>query len=111
MDEVRQLTPKNMDETMAEIEENSIEARQVNHRKMDDMVGKAEYMACDMRRTTRYMKAEMKKVKAEAYERLVTEKEKLKYECHPKKIQTSIAKRSKGASIYMRMFPCLDWQE
>ena len=39
-------------------------------------------MALERRRKTCCMKAEMKKVKAEAYEFLARDMEKVKYECH-----------------------------
>ena len=64
-----------------------------------------------MRRKTHCMKEEMKTLKAEAYECLTREKEKVKHELHPRKMQTIIAKRPKGVSIDLRICPCLYWQE
>ena len=65
----------------------------------------------EMRRKLRCMKAEMKKVKVEAYECLSRDREKVKHEFHIRKMQTSVIKRSKGASRYLRMCLCLDWKE
>ena len=76
---------------MAETEENTVEVRRVNHRKMADMEEKSVEMVRDMRRKTRCMKVEMKKVKAEACRCLAREREKVKHEFHLIKIQTSVA--------------------
>ena len=64
-----------------------------------------------MRRKTRCMKAEMKKLKMEAYECLAREREEVKIDFHIITIQTSVTERLKRASIGLRMCPCLDWKE
>ena len=61
-----------------------------------------------MRRKTRWIKVEMKKVKSEAYKCLDRKREKVKHEYHLRKIQTSITERSKVASRDLRMCLCLD---
>ena len=68
-------------------------------------------MAHDMRRKTIRMKADMKKVNEEAYECLAKERKKVKNECHIRKIQTSVAEISRGASRDLIMCPCINWKE
>ena len=64
MAEVRRLTSKNMDWNMEEMEEDSEEVGRFTCCKMADMEEKAAEMAREMRRKTRCMKAETKKVKS-----------------------------------------------
>ena len=70
-----------MTEDMAEMETNYAEVRQVNRCKIADMEEKASEMACDTRRKNCCMKAEMENLKAEEYEYLAREREKIKNEC------------------------------
>ena len=78
MVEVQKISSKNMEEKSAEV-------RLFTHHKMADMEEKATYMACEMRRKTHCMKAEMKEVKTEEYECLARGREKEKHECHIRK--------------------------
>ena len=55
------------------MEEKSTEVRRVTHHKMADVEEKASDMAREMRIKTRCVKAEMKEVKAKAYECLARE--------------------------------------
>ena len=75
---------------------------------MSDMEEKAAEISHEMGRKTYCIEAEMKKVKVEAYYCFSKEREKVKHECHLRKMQTSAADRSKGASRYLKMYPCLD---
>ena len=68
-------------------------------------------MAREMRSKTRCMKAEMKKVEAEAYECFARERGRYNINAISEKIQTSVADRSKGASRDFRVCSFLDWQE
>ena len=80
MVEVRRLSSKKMAEKMVETEEKSAEVRKFICRKMADTEDKASEMAREMRRKTCCIKAEMKKVKAEVYECLSRDREKVKHE-------------------------------
>ena len=66
---------------------------------MADMEEKEAEMAREMRRKNRCMKAETKKVKTEEYECLARDREKVKHECHIRKMQTRISEGLKGALI------------
>ena len=74
MAEVRRLTSKNMSEKIADMEENSAEVRQFTRHNMAVMEEKAAEMDGEMMRKKLCMKAEMKEVKAEAYECLARER-------------------------------------
>ena len=103
MTEVQQLASKNMAEKMADMEEKSEELRRVTHRKMADMEEKAAEMSRVMRRKIRCMKAEMKRVKAEAYKCLDRERDKINMNTISEKMQTRVAEISKCASRDLRM--------
>ena len=71
------------------------------------MEEKVAEMACEMRRKTRCMKSEMKKVKAEAYKCLARGREKVKHEYHLRKNANQCRqevrrcpKRSEDVSMY-----------
>ena len=83
----------------------------VTRRKLADIEEKVVDMDLEMRRATCCLKAEIKKMKAEAYGCLYRERKKVKYECHLRKIHTSVAERLIGASRDLRMCLCINWQE
>ena len=57
------------------------------------------------------MKSETINMKAETYECLARDSNKVKHEFRIRKIQTSVTKTSRGASRDLKMCQCLDFQE